>query len=622
MISPILPAARAALQRRLDEARPGDLSKAFAAWLLPLSKQAADFPYVIDLAVNMLADHGFQTIAILGFGAAAGALSETQGQMLARSLVREALQNPVLDGVPLNIRLDPIALFGVSVGTAALRDANVSRVVVAWIAESLKLSYESGQADDWQRCLVAAANIQLGSPLKLSVPKSIETADVRTVLAARGLFSAINTDEIQADALNVVELAAHELLTDSSYDRVALRLAALEWINRTGRRFADAKVPYARAEGSVEWIDPTQHHDDLARTTTTSLGSDSVSTDTHNPEKHLLSTTAEEAECESPELAFASDPTIRKPMEKETKQLENLNLIKECGRAIAEAEVMFREGELNGSWAEWAGVFPWEGTRDPETTDCPWWRAGAEYLFHFVAAWRKHSRGEPLELEKLLMRQIDLMSKWVYWHRVYLYDLLYGKNSTVDHVRDGHADRFSNIAFIIAMRRFAEQDLREWRSKAALLAESRSDLSVETSIPRTPGASDRGSPVAASLTSDPMKERAREEALRGHPTDIAQPFTELDDEACSPALLVGQDQVPKGSAGRPPNERTFELHKAWVEMGRPKITVQTCDDLAKMVFPDECAKVKRGSNKHKNLRDRCRAAIQRIEKKLATKSIS
>jgi hypothetical protein len=91
----------------------------------------------------------------------------------------------------------------------------------------------------------------------------------------------------------------------------------------------------------------------------------------------------------------------------------------------------------------------------------------------------------------------------------------------------------------------------------------------------------------------------------------------------SPNSAHPEQTMPiKGNVGRPVEARTHQLHHAWVEKGRPKVTARVCDDLIQKCFPIEWAKVTRGSKKHKNLRDRIRGAVRRAERKLATKPIS
>lgn len=238
-------------------------------------------------------------------------------------------------------------------------------------------------------------------------------------------------------------------------------------------------------DGSVEWIDPEKHP-----------GADPVA----GP----LEPSATEDEAQSAQSAEAARHSVALGTAAQPGGRQTVNLVAHLQRAQAEAEAAFRERELNEHWAGWCGVYPWHGERDPNTTDCPWWMAGAEYVFHLAAVWRKHSPGEPEKIETLLPKQIGLAADWVYRSRVYLRDIAYGKNSTVEHVFGGHAKRFSKVALSFAMRKFAESDLDEWRGRATLLAQgiaeiesgnadqSASKSALDISEPPAPGKNNAG----------------------------------------------------------------------------------------------------------------------------------
>jgi hypothetical protein len=163
-------------------------------------------------------------------------------------------------------------------------------------------------------------------------------------------------------------------------------------------------------------------------------------------------------------------------VEDDPKALPLVNLVAQFEQARAQGEVVFRQSELKGRWGEWSGVFPWEGKRDPDTTDCPWWVAGAEYVFQLTAAWRKYSPGKPEDIEALLPKQIEMSAEWVYQSKVRLHDIMRGKSSNAEHILIGHSKRFFNVAFLYSMQKFAEIDLDEWRDQATRLAGAITDL--------------------------------------------------------------------------------------------------------------------------------------------------
>ncbi len=79
MIVPSYVEARAALRTLITESCRRDLSKAFVAWLLQEPDQRAELAAITaEAATREGADQDFQTIAILGFAADAGLLSEPQ----------------------------------------------------------------------------------------------------------------------------------------------------------------------------------------------------------------------------------------------------------------------------------------------------------------------------------------------------------------------------------------------------------------------------------------------------------------------------------------------------------------------------------------------------------------
>jgi hypothetical protein len=112
-----------------------------------------------------------------------------------------------------------------------------------------------------------------------------------------------------------------------------------------------------------------------------------------------------------------------------------------------------------------------------ETTDCPWWSAGAEYVFRIVYAWRTYSPSTPARTEALWSKQLELTATWVYWNRVFVHDGVSSKTPKSDDLfGDKNAKRFAGFAYFFCLRRFAETDLDEWRRKAASLMAVESDL--------------------------------------------------------------------------------------------------------------------------------------------------
>lgn len=249
--------ARGALRALIAESCRRDLTRAFAAWLLREPERGADLASIADrVAAREGAEQDFQPVAILGFAAEAGVLGAAQAETLRKGLIRLAGREPAVAGVPMAFRSDAVGILGVVLGARAIADGDVTSKVVQWTTKFLRASYERDRAGDWRRCLFAVADLQLKSPLNLSIPKSAATADVRTALIARGLIDVGDGKQAREDAAEVLLKAVREPEDGLDCDLAALRLAALEQAIRTARPSADQGVPVTRADGSVERMDP------------------------------------------------------------------------------------------------------------------------------------------------------------------------------------------------------------------------------------------------------------------------------------------------------------------------------------------------------------------------------
>jgi hypothetical protein len=173
------------------------------------------------------ASQSFQTIAILGFAADARLLSASEMTALKDGLGRLAGRAPVVNGIPMGFPADAVGVLGVALGTAFIADPDTTRRVADWAARFLKSSYERDRAEDWERCLLAAADRKIGHPLGLAIPVSVAVADVRIALLSVDLLDHWDV-ELQQDATLTLTLGQPELPKDLTCERAALRLKALE----------------------------------------------------------------------------------------------------------------------------------------------------------------------------------------------------------------------------------------------------------------------------------------------------------------------------------------------------------------------------------------------------------
>jgi hypothetical protein len=161
----------------------------------------------------------------------AGILSEPELSALKKGLSRLAGRSPVVNGVPMPFCADAVGMLGIALGTAVIADAEVTGRVVGWVTRFLKSAYERDRAADWQRCLLAAADLMMGTRLKLSVPNSAAVADVRIALLGKGLIHYPET-QVRQDVARVLEIAIQEPSGDIDCEQAALRLAGVEGATR------------------------------------------------------------------------------------------------------------------------------------------------------------------------------------------------------------------------------------------------------------------------------------------------------------------------------------------------------------------------------------------------------
>jgi len=226
------------------------LSRAFGAWLRRDASRDSEFASLVrEATTRQGAQQDFQTVAILGFGADAGILAADETESLQKGLRRQAGRGVVIDELPAAFCSDAVGVLGVVLGTKAVGDTQISDQVVQWISKFLKKSYDAERTEEWQRCLFAAVDLQLGSLLNISIPKSLGTADVRTALVARGVMEACDDRLADQDGQHTLNLAMRELPDELPHDRAALRLAAVESVIQATVPVVGGKGPASAPKG-------------------------------------------------------------------------------------------------------------------------------------------------------------------------------------------------------------------------------------------------------------------------------------------------------------------------------------------------------------------------------------
>ena len=236
----LLADARALLQRALAQRPQADLALVFGYWILMRPTDTADATKIIAAAMQRSgAQQDFQTVATLGFATASRLLGVDASATLKQGLDRLAGRQPFVDEVPMAFCSDAVGILGVALGTRSFADASVSAKIGTWLSSFLKTIYQLDGTENWQRCLFHAADALLGSKIGIPIPLHEHAEDVHLALAAKGLFAPANGNAAEQEEEKVLKLILLPDTSQISYERAAIRLAALEYVVRS----APAVVP-------------------------------------------------------------------------------------------------------------------------------------------------------------------------------------------------------------------------------------------------------------------------------------------------------------------------------------------------------------------------------------------
>ncbi len=237
MISPgelLLHDARENLSRQIAAVSgKRDLDEAFVAWLLSEENLGVDLEGAAAVAAGHVgAERTYHDVAVLGFASAVRA-SKTNQATLNNALKWLAGRTPFVDGLPTGVCVDAVALLGIALGGKHVRDAATRRLIAAWIGSFIFRSYGMRNEEDWQKCLLAAAQRILRLSPTLTVPSNESISDVRVALYAKGLLVVPDGALGEQESIHALSLIKREAGTHIESQRAALRLAAFNWISRT-----------------------------------------------------------------------------------------------------------------------------------------------------------------------------------------------------------------------------------------------------------------------------------------------------------------------------------------------------------------------------------------------------
>jgi REase_DpnII-MboI len=239
----LLTDARATLQRTLTHRPQADLAIVFGYWIMRRPADAPEAAKIVSAAMQRSgAQQDFPTVATLGFATASGLLGVDASATLKQGLDRLAGRQPFVDEVPMAFCSDAVGILGVALGTRFLADTSVSAKIVTWLSSFLKNIYHLDGTENWQRCFFQAADRVLGGSIGLAGPLLDRAEDVYVAFTAEGIFVHANrktTDQEDEKALKLILRGTNEI----SYERTAVRLAALEYVVRSAPAVVPGRMP-------------------------------------------------------------------------------------------------------------------------------------------------------------------------------------------------------------------------------------------------------------------------------------------------------------------------------------------------------------------------------------------
>ncbi len=251
----LLTDARAALERTLAHRPQADLAIVFGYWILMRPTDAPGATKIVAAAMQRSgAQQDFQTVATLGFATASGLLGVDASATLKQGLDRLAGRQPFVDEIPMAFCSDAVGILGVALGTKSLADASVSAKIVTWLSSFLKTIYHLDGTENWQRCFFQAADHALGGSIGLPSPMLAQAEDIYEALTAKGVFAPANGKTTEQEDERALKLILLQGTTKISYERAAVRLAALEYAVRSAPAVVPGRMSAESLVGLLERV--------------------------------------------------------------------------------------------------------------------------------------------------------------------------------------------------------------------------------------------------------------------------------------------------------------------------------------------------------------------------------
>ncbi len=234
--------ARRALLRQIRSIiGRNDLQEAFAVWLLRDPVPGLGLDGVLDAAFKATgAERTYRHVAILGLAAQVRDLSQEQQESLASGLSWMVCRDPVVGLTPMPFCLDGVGLAALVLGAKATGDSGLWERTCQWVQRCRGATSGGQGLGIWQEGLLTVIGTQFGLRWERKGGDGPEAAEVRVALRSKGFEVADLASSIEQDERQALDVIRTESPVNLDVPRVAIRLAALDWIRRA-RPVADLR---------------------------------------------------------------------------------------------------------------------------------------------------------------------------------------------------------------------------------------------------------------------------------------------------------------------------------------------------------------------------------------------
>jgi REase_DpnII-MboI len=230
----LLSDARSTLQRALDRRPQSDPVVLFAYWLLERKTDEAEARQVAAAAAQRSgAQQDFHTVAAVGFARASGLLGAEVSGTLKQGLERLAGRQPFVDGNWMPFCSDAVGILGVALGSRVLGDSALSAKIATWLSGFLAKIYELDGTEDSQRILFQAANHVMNGNIQLPPAAQGQASDIAVALRSKSVLPQGDGERAEQDEEQALRAILSGAATEPSYERAAIKLAALEHVIRS-----------------------------------------------------------------------------------------------------------------------------------------------------------------------------------------------------------------------------------------------------------------------------------------------------------------------------------------------------------------------------------------------------